>query len=66
MTGTTQEVESRWSAGGVVRALVVGSLAWAIGSGLGYVVGHEKVPVDRRADAPAASGPGDVRPAPSN
>ena len=64
MDATTPELGSRWSLGGLVRALVVGTLAWAVGSGLGYLVGHEKLPVDRRTVAPAASRAGDVPPPP--
>jgi hypothetical protein len=47
----TTEVGTRWSVRGVVRALAVGALAWTIGSGLGYLVAHEKPPEpqDRRA-----------------
>jgi hypothetical protein len=55
----TTEVGARWSVRGVVRALAVGALAWTIGSGLGYLVAHEKPPEpqDRRALAPAGSNP---------
>jgi hypothetical protein len=66
MAETAPEFGTRWSVGGIVRALAVGALAWAIGSGLGYLVAHESPTETRRTDAiPAASGSGAVRPAQS-
>ncbi len=55
MAEATTELGSRWSVRGIVRAVAVGSVAWAIGAWLGYLVAHERPPESHRVDAPATS-----------